>query len=303
MVISVYNGAGEKVSTVLTEHLFEPLLNFNFGGNTVITTMSGAGSAVTLYAGGDPVGSWNGTTQDGSPATNGTYYIKVDNIDNMGEDRSTTQTVQVSRAFYQTTVDIYNEAGEVVRRLYLFADNPGAPGSTGIQFSTKTIAPGANLGAGVPSQLTVTLSNGTTLVWDGTGDNGSYVTGGQYLVELHTVDGSGGETVFSQQVSVIDGHRSNGVGTITAWPNVLGAAGPPLTTFHSDSSLPETLEVSVYDSAGELVRPAQKGPAGQGWVSFDGSGLASGIYLAVVRIDNPAGGLQGRHNLKLAITH
>jgi hypothetical protein len=237
-------------------------------------------------------------------ASNGNYYVKVDNIDNMGVDKSTTQPVQVSRSLYKTAVLIYNEAGEVVKHLYLYTDDPGLPGTANIKLSTQTIEPGANLGGGVPSQLTVTLSNGTTLVWDGTGDSGSYVTSGQYLVEVHTVDGTGGETTFSQPVGVLGGHSDNGVGNVTAWPNVLPANnGSMATTFHSDSTLAETLEVSVYTLAGELVQAPRMGPAAQGWVDFDPSNLASGIYLAVVKLHDSNGGLLGRRTVKVLVRH
>src|SRR5581483_176136 len=125
--ISVYNGAGELVKIILTTQLAQPLLNFTLGPGDAITTLRGAGSQITLYYGTSAVGSWDGTTQDGSLASNGTYYLKVDNIDNLGQDQSTTQQVMVSRSLLKTTVLIYNEAGEIIRHLYLYTDDPGKP--------------------------------------------------------------------------------------------------------------------------------------------------------------------------------
>jgi uncharacterized repeat protein (TIGR01451 family) len=301
--VSVYNEAGELIKTILTEQMSQPLLNFNFGGSNAITTLSGAGSAVTMYYGTTPVGSWDGMTNAGGLASNGGYYIKVDNIDNMGVDKSTTQPVQVARSLYKTTVLIYNEAGEVVKHLYIYTDNPGATGTSSVQFSTQTIEPGSNLGTGSPSQLTITLSDGTKLVWDGTGDSGSYVTSGQYVVEVHTADGQGGQTTFSKSVGVLDGRTTNGVGVITAWPNVLSAnSGSMATTFHTDSTMAETLELSVYTLAGELLG-TQSGQAGQGTVPFDGTKLASGTYLAVIKVHNANGGVIATQILHIAVIH
>ncbi len=258
---------------------------------------------MTVYFDGVPLGSWNGTTTNGSLVSNGIYYVKVDSISNLGVDVSTTQQVTVDRTLYQSSILIYNEAGEVVKHLYVYTDDPGKPGVGSVQLSSTVIEPGMAQGAGTPSQLTITLSNGTTVVWDGTTDSGSFVQSGQYFVEVHTMDGKGGETTVIKEVAVEDRNSVNGIGVVTAWPNQLVAAkGLMTTTFHNNSSMSLTLKVSIYTLAGELVQ-ASTGAAGTNQASWDASQVASGAYLAVVEILNPNGGLAGKQILKLIVLH
>ncbi len=296
--VGVYNEAGELIKTILTTQLSQPLLNYTLGPSNTITSLTGTNSTISIYVGTYLVGSWDGTTQNGSLASNGNYYLKVDNIDNQGVDKSTTQQVQVSRPLYQTTILIYNETGEVIRHLYAYSNDPGAQATSSVQFSTALIQPGPNQPGNVPTQLTLTLSNGTTLVWDGTADNGAVVSSGQYLVEVHTFDGKGGQTTFTKEVSVIDTHRNDGAGSVTAWPNILKASsGNMITTFHSDSTLNPTLDLAVYTLAGELLWH-QLGPAGSGNAPYDASNLASGTYITVVKMLNANGGLLGTQTVK-----
>ncbi len=207
--IAVYNEAGELVDTILTEQLSQPLENIVLESSSAITSLNGANNAVTIYYGSTPVGVWNGMTSGGTPATNGSYFIKVDNIGATGVDVSTTQQVTVSRTLYTSTILIYNEAGEVVKHLYAYSDDPGPAGVGSVQLSATVIRPGSS-GPGTPSDLTISLSNGTTVVWDGTTDSGSYTQSGQYLVEVHTTDGKGGEETVVKEVSVDDRNGAQG---------------------------------------------------------------------------------------------
>ncbi len=126
--IGVYNSAGELVDTILTEQLSQPIENFTLQSSNAITRLNGPNNAVTVYFNNVPLGSWNGTTTSGSLASNGIYYVKVDSISNLGVDVSTTQQVTVNRTLYQSTILIYNEAGEVVKHLYIYTDDPGQAG-------------------------------------------------------------------------------------------------------------------------------------------------------------------------------
>jgi hypothetical protein len=106
------------------------------------------------------------------------------------------------------------------------------------------------------------------------------------------------------KVTVIETNDQNGVGAVTARPNLLNRASPSYTTtFFSDSSLNLTLRVSVYDMAGELVQTPKMGLSGQNSVSWDASQVASGIYLAVVESLNAQGGTVKRSSLKVAVIH
>jgi uncharacterized repeat protein (TIGR01451 family) len=296
--IGVYNEAGELIDTILTEQLSAPIQNIVLASSNAITSLSGPNNAVTIYYAGEPIGVWTGVTSAGTLVTNGAYYVKVDNISSAGAEVSTTQEVTVNRTLYTSTILIYNEAGEVVKHLYAYTSDPGPAGVASVQLSATVIQPGSP-GAGTPTDLTISLSNGTTVVWDGTSDNGTYVQSGEYLVEVHTTDGSGGEETVVKQVTVDDRNTTMGAGTVTAWPNVL--KGESLTTtFDSNSSLSLTLNVSVYTVAGELVTKIA-GQAGINQAVWNASGLASGVYLAVVDLVNSNGNSMGRQILKVAV--
>ena len=73
----------------------------------------------------------------------------------------------------------------------------------------------------IPAQLTISLNNGTTIVWDGTGDNGTVVASGQYFIEVSEQDGQGAETILTAHVMVMSDTANAGMGTITARPNLM----------------------------------------------------------------------------------
>ena len=97
--IDVYNEAGEVIDQIYTEQLSQPINNIAIESSDSITSLHGADNAVTVYYQGIAIATWNGTTSNGDPASNGVYYIKVDNIDSSGTVNSTTQQVTVSRSW------------------------------------------------------------------------------------------------------------------------------------------------------------------------------------------------------------
>jgi flagellar hook assembly protein FlgD len=302
--IGVYNGAGELIKTIPTQQFSQPIENITLQSSNAITALNGQGSTVGIYYQGVLIGTWDGSTNSGGLATNGEYYVKIDNIDETGVVKSVTQQVMVSRSLYKATILIYNEAGEVVRHLYTYVSDPGPSDASGVSLTASVIQPtNGSAPGGVPTQVSIILSNGTTVTWDGTGDNGNIVANGQYLVEVHTVDGNGGETVLTAQVAVLGGHSGN-VATIQAEPNVLTRATGYTTTIVDNSGLNLTLTVHLYTTAGELVfQKTQTGNPGSGQVTLDASGLASGLYLATVDAVNAKGGIVDHSILKIAVFH
>ncbi|HEY5037836.1 MAG TPA: hypothetical protein VIJ93_02070, partial [bacterium] len=247
---------------------------------------------------------WDGTNGSGNPAPNGVYHVKVDSIDNTGVVLSTTQQAIVSRTLYQSTILIYNEAGEIIRHLYDLMNDPGPAGVSAVQLSTLVIQPtDNNAGTNMPTQVTITLSNGTTVSWDGKSDGGSFVQSGQYFIEVHTKDGQGAETIVTKQVSVQDVNVTLGIGTVIAQPNTVDPTSlSTVVTFKSNSALTLTLRVSLYTTAGEFVQQVE-GPVGQNQAAWDTANVASGLYLAVVEVRYAAGGLANRQILKVVIIH
>lgn len=297
----MYNEAGEVVKTILVQHFYQPVNAITLKGSNVISSLKGPTGEIDIYFQGTLIGIWDGTNANGDPASNGVYNIKVDNVDSFGVETSTTQQAMVSRSLYKSTVLIYNEAGEIVRHLYAYVDDPGLAVVSGVQLSTDVIQPGNVPTAGTPSQVTILLSNGTSLVWDGRGDSGSFVESGQYFLEIHSVDGTGGETTVTKQLSVQDGDRNNGVGAFFAKPNLVNESkGSSAVTFAASSAMDLTLRVSIYTLAGELVTIVQGGQ-GSNFAPWDAAGLASGLYLAVVEGQDANGGLVSRQILKVMV--
>ena len=149
--------------------------------------------------------------------------------------------------------------------------------------------------------MTISLNNGTTIIWDGTGDNGAVVASGQYFIEVSAQDGQGGETILTAHVMVMSDTANAGMGNITARPNLMNPTTGYNVQFISDSAQSLTLVYRVYDAAGELVKRSVAGASGANTASWDASGVASGIYFAVVEAYNTQGGLIGHQNLKIVV--
>ncbi len=289
------------VKTILTQQFQEPIDDITLQADNVISSLN---DPINLFHKGLLIGSWDGTNNTGQPAPNGIYHIKVDNVDSLGSVVTTTQQAVVSRSLYRVAVLVYNSAGEIVRHLYSYVEDPGKGTVKNVQLSTSVIKP--NNGApqpGVPSQLVITLDGGTTIVWDGRSDSGILVQSGQYFVEIHSVDGTGGDATVTNQISVQDPVNNLGDGIVSALPNVVDlTSGNGVVNFTSKSTNPVTLRASLYTLAGELVAVVE-GNSGSGVVPWSAVGLANGVYIAVVEARDVNGGFFGRQTLKVLVRH
>ncbi len=104
---------------------------------------------------------------------------------------------------------------------------------------------------------------------------------------------------MSKSVIVQRGNSPVTNGNVYAAPNIL--KGVTSTTVMVNSGTALTLTVSLYDTAGELVKRPVTGAAGSNQVNLDASGLASGLYLVMVDLTDgnghfgPKAGHQDRH--------
>jgi flagellar hook assembly protein FlgD len=299
--IGVYNSAGELVKEILVGQYTQPVMDIVLEGGNTIRTLNGVNSGVTIECDGTPLGIWNGTSASGNLESNGEYYIQVDNVDSMGVVKSETKQVLVDRKVMTETVLIYNEAGELVRHLYGYTDDPGGNVAVGAKLSTSVIAPTYGDTGGAPRELTVVLSDGVTIVWDGKNDGGSFVEDGQYFMEIHSADGQGGDTTLTEKVTVKGGDEGKGVGKVKAEPNeLMMGTGVGQTTFKCDGGMNMTLKVRIYTVSGELVETVEGG-TGVNEAVWDARGKASGIYLAVVDLTDMNGGHVGRQIVKVLV--
>jgi len=206
------------------------------------------------------------------------------------------ETVTVSRSIAKVTVNVYNEAGEIVRHLYAWADDPGNNSLTDVSLSTVLLNPSASNGT---NELTITSASGLTVIWDGKSDNGAIVTNGHYQIEIHYSDGKGSDQTISKGVVVETTNNPISQGVLTAGPNVL-RNGETVTTIRVNLSTPCTLVVRLYDVAGELLRTVE-GPAGSNQVTLNVKGLSSGLYFLIVDLRNPNGGSAGKKVARILI--
>src|ERR1019366_6178010 len=190
----------------------------------------------------------------------------------------------------KVTVNIYNEAGEIVRHLYSYMDDPGNNTLGDIQLSSSVIRPSQ---AGTSNgTVAITSTSGITLVWDGRSDAGSIVTNGHYQVEVHYVDGIGGEQVVTRGLVVQSDNSPITNGKVFAGPNIL-KNGVTATLVQVNSSVNYTLSASLYNTAGALIKPPVTGQPGANSVNLDVSGIASGLYFVEVNLANAQGGIAG----------
>ena len=300
----VYNEAGELIKQLFIVRLSQRVDEITLQSN-VITSLAGANNTIALSTGGYHLGSWNGSDLAGNPVSNGIYHIKVDSVDDFGVVTSVTRQATVSRSLAKISINIYNEAGEVVRHLYAQVDDPNGAEMTDVILSSQVVQPGVATTQGTPVKVQIMIQasgSPVTLSWDGTSDAGAIVTAGHYLLEAHWYDGQGGTTDISRGLLVMAG-GNKGKGILTVRPNVLTmASGKTSANFRNSSSLNLTLKVKLYTVAGELVTKLQ-GDTGTNQAIWDASGIASGVYLAVVETENVNGGVIGSQILKILVMH
>ena len=294
--VNVYNEAGELVKTILVTQMSQPIVNIQLAPAT-ITSLEGQ---VLIYDGSYLIGTWDGTTNSGAPAANGIYHISVDSTDSSGVLQSVTQQAVVSRSIEQVTVNIYNEAGEVVRHLFAYMDDANNNAITGFDLSASTIVPGS-LSPGTPSQVRITSNLGTLLAtWNGKSDSGTVVANGVYFVEVSILNGTGGQSVITKTVTVLQQGSRWVNGTVTVAPNEADANHPTITFVTGTAGL--TLGVRIYDVAGELVANIN-GTSGSSQAQWTSDRTASGVYIAIVELADSDGKLLGQQTFKLLVRH
>ena len=298
--VGVYNEAGELIQTLKVLQSSQSVDSLVLQGNS-ITSLNGPNGQIDLYCQGVLVATWDGKDGSRNPVSNGTYIIKVDNIDPTGTVSSLARQVVVSRQLAHISAVLYNEAGEVVRHLSAWVEDPSGASMNGVSLSGTVLNVGSGAGAPATLQILVQSSGGPfTLSWDGTNDEGSLVTAGTYILSVHWDSGQGGLQDISRDILVVDGTGRNN-GGVTAFPNFLSlATGQTRVTFKDGSNPGSTLSVRVYAVSGELVGVVQGAP-GTSQAFWDASGAASGLYLAAVGEQSAKGGITHPQILKIVV--
>ena len=291
--VGVYNSAGELVFQFPVQNLPGQGLDVELAPNGPITSLN---SSVTILVNGQPVGTWNGVNADGTPVSNGQYYVKVDQS-NSGVVTSATQPIVVNRDLAHMTVNVYNEAGEIVA--HLLTQTTDAPGTviSSVSLSTDVVQPH---GSGSDSQVVIKTGSGQVLaVWNGCNDQGQALAGGTYYIEIDDQTGVGDDSEITEPVAVLAPSGNGGV--MVAEPNEVPLS-QPLVLFTDNDTTSVTLKVSVYDLDGELVKTLVGAP-GSNQATWDSSYVASGFYIARVSAFDSANQARGQKILRILVVH
>jgi uncharacterized repeat protein (TIGR01451 family) len=281
--VGVYNESGELVNEILVTRRSERIEDFDITADLVI---AGLNDPAIVVVDGVPLVTWNGDNRDGDPVSNGIYHLKIDNMDAYGVVHSVSQEITVSRSIAQVSVKVYNSAGEVVRELFTQMDDPCVPSApcpnplAGVRLSTRVLNP-VESGTPGPNQiLTVTSQSGLSIQWDGRSDEGQVVQNGHYELEVHYVDGRGGSETVGLGVVVQATGKGPLEDAVSVSSNLItgGATTATITVARPESY---DMKVSLYNVAGELIRKGPFTSSGTNQVTFDLSGLSSGLYFAI----------------------
>jgi len=276
VIVGIYNEAGEVVKRLPVKYLSRPVVEMDLSGDGVIEQL---GESVTItWGGGRVLGSWDGEGDNGQQVENGSYFIKVDSVDAYGTTTSVTKSLSLNRRVVRLSIRIYNEAGEVVRRLY--AEKPaGSSTVNDVKLSTDVIHPRGDGKDGLQPTVGIVMTDGEVAVWDGTADNGENVSDGSYYIHL-TIENVPNSTLeVTKIVSVLGSRPASGETGIR--PNVL-TASRPVATLHADTLLAgQRIQATIYDLTGRRVGTLV-GELGQNDIAFDTSSYSSGLYLARV---------------------
>jgi uncharacterized repeat protein (TIGR01451 family) len=311
--LSIYNGAGEAVKTVVLFQFNEAVPSFDIQGAPILSDSE----AATFIYNGTVLGEWDGTNREGDKVTNGVYLVKLQSIDPYGVVTTVTRELTVSITRSTLDIAIYNEAGEVVRSFTreeivdMVAGSGGALLPEDFEVGKASMAGGVFVltgsgPSGQGSSVTITLGSGRGLAWDGRGDNGSLVTSGKYFVAIRS--SVPGEYVQEMILNVtVRNDGVNDIEGVVVSPNPIRLDQAQQITFQvgTNSGQVRKVSIKVYTMAGELVRPPLVSlPASPTTVVWDLSNvrIATGTYLGVVEMTGP-GTFLGRKVVKFQILH
>jgi fimbrial isopeptide formation D2 family protein len=301
--INIYNSAGEVVKTIPVQSYSQPINAITLSTSNQITTLQGPGSIILIYYNGTLIGTWDGSNNSGNPVTNGNYMIKVDSTSNSGIVTSVEEQAIVNRQLSNVTATIYNSAGEVVRTLYNVVSDAIDSQMTNVNLSSSVLTVGSNTSGNTSTLRIIVDTSGApvTLTWDGTNSSATAVTPGTYTIQLNWDNGQGQTADISRTVIVIAGGGASGV--VVAEPNVL-QTGQMMTTFNGTGIANATaLNVKIYTIAGQLIPATILQTPGIAAAQWNATGMASGIYIAVVEVQNANGGIVQTQTLKVLVLH
>jgi hypothetical protein len=276
VTVGIYNDAGELVLVCSQANLSRAIDALEMTGEGYLSEV---GQSVTFtWGGGRVLGSWDGLGQNGQPVANGTYFVKVDSVDAYGTTSSVTKSIAVSRRVVRVSVKVYNEVGEVVRRLY--TEKPASDSDVrDVTLSTTVIHPGGDGKDGLETKVGIVLSNGLAMEWDGRGENGQNVQDGTYYLQVNVENLEEGTREITKCVSVLGSSPRTGLTGV--WPNLVRRPAMTTTVHAASLGSGQSIRAKLYTLAGMLAGHLQ-GEEGRNDLRWDLSAYENGYYLVVI---------------------
>lgn len=284
--LSVFNSAGELVKNLPQLTLSSPPTSMSTGEAVFDPDQ---GQTVQIhFPGHQQVASWDGTNANGQLVGGGVYILQAAYTDNFSRTVTMTAAVQVIRAPTVATLEIYNSAGEVVRRILtqVGLTKPVPP-----ELSTAILVLSPQSG-GSSSGLKVGLG-GQSAWWDGRNDAGVVVSPGAYLVKVTWQ--AGGQTVETdtRAVTVLAPQVDDPLATAWMAPNPVPASLGSMVIGLDPGVSAAGLRGQIYNLAGELVVKLAPDATGR-MVWMFGNRVSAGVYLIRLQMVDAAGRLRTR---------
>lgn len=237
---------------------------------------SGSGSVSLLLAGqqsGKGSLSWSGLNNQGQAVSSGVYYFSAQFTDPFGRVTVLNQAVDVLQPAGQTTVSVFNSAGELVYSQDL---SEVAPNAVSFSESGNAFSPSNDPSQGMNFKITKAGGQSVIWTWNGRNSQGQIVDSGVYLVQLTSNNGPGASVNLTESVTVIKGPGAQLSANPILGPNPV-FSGNSLFLSYSPQSGYEAVG-KLRDLTGELVTQADD-PGSSGRMQFDLSHAAAGIYF------------------------
>ncbi len=299
LVIEAYNEAGEKVRLITDTRItnkfskIEMLTNgtpgsiFNPSDGPLIISIPGIWTPEQMGPGVDRVNiAWDGYNDNGQNIDNGIYYVKISVIDEYGHVQTTIEDVQLLRTEEYVRINIYNTAGELVRRLQT---KPSTFSINSLNLNNvETVIY-------IPDSGTIDIDYGFggIVEWDGKNGRGELINNGVYELQIEVVKDNGYSIVASKTVTIF---REQGESALTdpdnpdlypkIYPNpIVLEGGEGEIKLEWFKPLPGEIQIKIYNVAGELVKiiRGDLNAKALNWnlKTDSGESISSGLYITV----------------------
>jgi len=299
LVIEAYNEAGEKVrlitETKITDTFSEIgiLVNgvstdiFNPSEGPLIISIPGIWTPEQMGPGIDRINiAWDGYNDNGQNINNGVYYIKISVTDEYGHSTTMIKDVQLLRTEEYVRINIYNTAGELVRRLQ------AKP--TALTLETLNLD-NVNSIIYIPESgiVDINYGSGNIIKWDGKNGLGELINNGTYEIQIQVALNNGYKTVASKIVTIL---REKGISALIdpdspelypkIYPNpIVLEGGDGEIKLEWFNPLQGQITIKIYNVAGELVKLI-RGNLNVKVLNWDlktdkGERVSGGLYIVV----------------------